>query len=74
MTSTMRPCMAATAIFLSACSIPVSVDVDCAWAKPIRFSEPTKAWLRELSPWPGPVRADLDKIAKHNEKYGVFCG
>ena len=73
MRSTMRLCLIAIAIFLSACSIPVSVEVDCAWAKPIRFSEPTKAWLRELSPWPAPVRADLDKIAKHNEKYGVFC-
>ncbi len=78
MTSTMRLIiplgLTASAIFLSAWSLPVSIDADCAWAKPIRFSEATKTWLAERTPWPGPVRADLIKIAKHNEKYGVFCG
>ncbi len=74
MPSTMPLSLMATAIFLSACSLPVSVEVDCAWAKPIRFSQPTKDWLAALSPWPDHLRADLIKIAKHNEKYGVFCG
>ncbi|MAF95886.1 MAG: hypothetical protein CMM60_09070 [Rhodospirillaceae bacterium] len=59
---------------MTACSIPVSVDVDCAWARPIKFSEPTKAWLGALSPWPGHVREDLIKIARHNEKHRTFCG
>ncbi len=63
----------ATAIFLSACSQRVSLDADCAWAKPIRFSEASKNWLAERTPWPEPLRADLVKIAKHNEKYGAFC-
>ncbi len=74
MTSTMRLSLIASVIFLSACSLPVSIDADCAWAKPIRFSNATKAWLANQVPWPASVRADLVKIAKHNEKYGVFCG
>ena len=78
MPSTMRAIiplgLTAIAIFLSACSLPVSLDTDCAWAKPIRFSEATKTWLAERTPWPDHLRADLSKIAKHNEKYGVFCG
>jgi hypothetical protein len=52
----------------------VSINADCAWAKPIRFSNATKNWLADRTPWPGYLRADLIKIAKHNEKYGVFCG
>lgn len=63
----------ATAIFLTACSLPVSLDADCAWAKPIRFSNATKTWLADRTPWPGHLREDFVKIAKHNEKYGVFC-
>ncbi len=74
MPSTMPLSLMATAIFLSACSQRVSIDADCTWAKPIRFSEATKTWLGERTPWPGHLRADLIKIAKHNEKYGVFCG
>ena len=66
--------LTASAIFLSACSLPVSINADCAWAKPIRFSNATKNWLADRTPWPGYLRADLIKIAKHNEKYGVFCG
>jgi len=74
MTSTMPPFLITITIFLSACSLPVSVEVDCAWAKPIRFSETTKTWLAERTPWPGHLRADLIKIAKHNEKFETFCG
>ncbi len=74
MPSTMRLFLMMTAIFLSACSLPVSIDADCAWAKPIRFSEATKTWLARQTPWPDHLRADLIKIAKHNEKFGVFCG
>ncbi len=66
--------LTASAIFLSACSLPVSIDIDCAWAKPIRFSDATKTWLAERTPWPDHLREDLVTIAKHNEKYGVFCG
>ncbi len=68
------PMTTASAIFLSACSLPVSLDADCAWAKPIRFSEATKTWLADRVPWPGHLRADLVTIAKHNEKFEVFCG
>ncbi|MDA1022261.1 MAG: hypothetical protein O2817_02815 [Proteobacteria bacterium] len=64
----------ATMISLTACSLPVSIDADCAWAKPIRFSELTKNWLSTLSPWPEPVRQDFEKIAKHNDKHRAFCG
>jgi hypothetical protein len=74
MPSTKPLCLTAIAIFLSACSLPVSVDADCAWAKPITFSPPTKAWLAERSPWPDSVRADLERIARHNEKFETFCG
>ena len=79
MKSITRRCPKATAIFLtafslSACAIPVSIDADCAWSKPIRFSEATKTWLAERVPWPAPVRADLVKIARHNEKHRMFCG
>ena len=78
MKSTAKPFRKATAIFLTAfslaaCAVPVQIDSDCAWAKPIRFSDVTKAWLVQRVPWPDPLRADLVKIAKHNEKYGVFC-
>jgi hypothetical protein len=52
----------------------IRIDADCAWAKPIRFSEATKAWLAERTPWPAPLRADLEKIARHNDKHRVFCG
>lgn len=65
--------LTAMTIFLTACSLPVSIDTDCAWAKPIRFSNATKTWLAERAPWPGYLRTDLNKIAKHNEKYRVFC-
>jgi len=60
--------------FLSGCSLPVSLDVDCTWAKPVRLSNATKTWLADRTPWPEPLRADLIKIAKHNEKFGAFCG
>lgn len=78
MKSTAGRCRKATAIFLTACSlsacaIPVSIDADCAWSKPIRFSEATKAWLAERVPWPAHLRADLVKIARHNEKHRMFC-
>ena len=63
-----------TAFSLSACAVPVSIDADCAWSKPILFSDETKGWLIERIPWPGHLRQDLVKIAKHNEKFGVFCG
>lgn len=58
---------------LGACSLPVRVDVDCAWARPIHFSARTKDWLARWSPWPEAVRVDLDKITKHNEKHEAFC-
>ena len=75
----MHPGLTATAIFLiafslGACALPVSIDADCAWTKPIRFSEATKMWLVNRVPWPEPLRADLVKIAKHNEKFETFCG
>ena len=73
MPSTTRLTLITTAIFLNACSLPVSVETDCAWAKPIRFSAATKAWLGERTPWPKPLRADLVKIAKHNDKVELFC-
>ena len=62
-----------TAFSLVACAVPVRIDADCAWAKPIRLSEPTKAWLVQRVPWPDPLRADLVKIARHNEKFETFC-
>ncbi|NQU60996.1 MAG: hypothetical protein HQ512_07685 [Rhodospirillales bacterium] len=74
MKSTMRLSLAATAIFLNACSLPVSVEVDCTWAKPIRLSNTSKAWLADRIPWPAHLREDLVKIAKHNEKHNTFCG
>ena len=72
--STMRLGLTATAIFLSACSLTISIDVDCSWSKPIRFSEPTKAWRANQIPWPAALRADLIKITKHNKKFVTFCG
>jgi len=74
MPSTKPLCLIAIAIFLSACSLPASTDVGCAWVRPIKFSQSTKAWLAEHSPWPDPVRADLEKIARHNDKHRAFCG
>ena len=73
MKSTAALFLIATATFSTACSLPVSVEVDCAWARPIRFTDATKAWLAALSPWPDQVRADLENIAKHNEKHEAFC-
>ena len=71
-------CLTATAIFLTAfslgaCALPVSIESDCAWAQPIRFSDATKAWLVQRVPWPDPLRQDLVKIARHNEKHEMFC-
>ena len=73
MRSTTALLLIATATCSTACSLPISVEMDCAWARPIRFDAATKAWLEALSPWPDPVRADLDKIAKHDEKHAAFC-
>jgi len=58
---------------LTACAVPVRVDVDCAWARPIEFEPATKEWLKARSPWPGHLRDDLEKIAKHNDKHRAFC-
>ncbi len=63
----------ATATFSTACSLPVSVEVDCAWARPIRFEAATKTWLADRLPWPDYVRADLEKVARHNDKHEAFC-
>jgi len=73
MKSTAALYLIATATLSTACSVPVHVEVDCAWARPIRFQAPTKAWLAERMPWPEQVRADLEKVARHNEKWGAFC-
>jgi len=73
MKSTTALFLIATTIFSSACSLPVSVEVDCAWARPIRLQPATKDWLAERGPWPDPVRADLEKVARHNEKFETFC-
>lgn len=79
MPSTKRQFLTATAIFLTAfslgaCAVPVSIDADCAWTKPITFSDETKMWLVTQVPWPDALRDDLVKIAKHNEKFETFCG
>jgi len=47
--------------------------VDCAWARPIRFAPETKEWLAGRMPWPEQVRADLEKVARHNDKHQAFC-
>ena len=73
MKSTAALFLIATATFSTACSLPVSVEADCAWARPIRLADATKAWLAARIPWPDHVRADLEKIARHNEKYEAFC-
>ena len=73
MTSTLSLSLTASAIFLSACSLPVSIDADCAWTKPILFSDASKEWLIERMPWPEHFRADLIKIVRHNEKFETFC-
>jgi len=53
--------------------VPVRVEVDCAWARPIRFAPETKEWLAGRMPWPEQVRADLEKVARHNDKHQAFC-
>ena len=73
MRSTTALFLIATATFSAGCSLPVSVEVDCAWARPIRLQPATKDWLAERGPWPDPVRADLEKVARHNEKHETFC-
>jgi len=57
----MHTAQKATAIFLiafslGACAVPVTIDADCAWTKPIKFSEETKTWLVNRIPWPAPLR------------------
>lgn len=64
----------ATATLSTACSVPVSVEVDCAWARPIRFAAATKDWLAARMPWPEHLRADLEQVARHNDKHAAFCG
>ena len=78
MPSIKHPCPKMTAIFLSACSlgacaVPVTIDADCAWSKQIKFSQETKTWLVDRIPWPVPLRDDLMKIARHNDKFETFC-
>ena len=66
---------------LIGCSTPLSVDTDCAWARPIHFSAPTKAWLHTLfdeagRPRPGTpatLKSDLGSVVRHNRKYEEFC-
>jgi hypothetical protein len=67
------PFLIATATFSAGCSLPAGGEADCAWARPIRFGPATKDWLAERGPWPDPVRADLEKVARHNEKHETFC-
>ncbi len=63
------------------CSLPVTVDIDCAWASEIRFAAPTKAWLHGLYDksgkakpgTPSSLQADLEKVRKHNFKHAEFC-
>jgi len=73
MKSTTALFLIATATFSTGCSGPASVEADCVWARPIRFAPATKAWLAARMPWPEPVRADLEKIARHNEKLAALC-
>ena len=56
MKSTAALFLIATATFSTACSLPAGVEVDCAWARPIRFTDATKAWLAAGGPPPGPRR------------------
>ena len=66
-------CLIATATLSTACSVPAGIEADCAWARPIRFAPATKDWLAARMPWPEHVRADLEKIARHNDKHAAFC-
>jgi len=64
--------------------LPLRVEVaaDCAWARPIRLAEATTTWLRELydeagAPLPGTpatLHADLEQVARHNDKHAAICG
>lgn len=66
--------LATSAISLSGCSaFRIRADLDCAWAKPIRFSDETKSWLDGLL-WPEAAYPDFRQIADHNELFERFCG
>ena len=40
---------------------------DLSWLDTIEFSEETKSWLMDRSPWPDYVKEDLNKIANLND-------
>ena len=49
------------------CSLPPSINDDLFWLEPIEFSQDTKAWLLERSPWPAYVKEDFHKITVLND-------
>ena len=74
-TTLTRGLLLAGMISLAGCgsAIPIQVSVDCAFAKRLEMSSETLAWLsREGSP-PPYVLADLDRVAKHNDKVDAIC-
>ena len=55
-----------TVISLIGCKCsPINDDLE--WLQPIEFSDSTKEWLLDRSPWPSYVRHDLNQIAILND-------
>ncbi len=53
--------------FLIGCRCPSYVYDDLFWLEPVEFSQETKDWLMERSPWPDYVREDINKVATLND-------
>jgi hypothetical protein len=47
--------------------------VDCVFAKRLDMSEETLAWLGRGGDPPAYVQADLEKVAKFNDKVDAIC-
>lgn len=63
-----------TLILLTGCETsPAPPTGDCDVFRPIFFSQETKNWLLERTPWPNEVKVDMNKVGDHNEIWCKLC-
>ena len=73
--STLALCLALGVGLLTGCGggIPINLSVDCAFAKRLDMSEETLAWFAKDGEPPAYVQADMEKVAKLNDKILAIC-
>ncbi len=66
--------LAICATLSAGCSAKAQPD-PCAWVRPIRFTQESKAWLLEhQTDMPASLAADLEQVARYNDKVNAICG